>query len=138
MSLDARDLSDLAPIVLTPLSGDVKADVVFDAATGQQNVRLDAQGERLKVGDATVERLSARASIVDLYAKPMINAAIAADRAVVAGETFSQIRLDSAGSPSASEISLSAKAREFDLAARGRLVPGNSRAFRLDGVHRIT
>ncbi len=123
VSLDARNLGDLAPIVLTPLSGDVKADVVFDATTGQQNVRLDAQGERLKVGDATVERLSARVSIVDLYAKPVINAAIAADRAVLAGETFSQIRLDSAGSPSASEISLSAKAREFDLAARGRLVP---------------
>jgi len=94
-------------------------------------MQLDAQGQRMKVADATLERLSAKASLLDLYAKPIINAAIAADRATVAGEVFSQIRLDATGSPSGSDIALSATARQFDLAARGRLVPDEPRRFDL-------
>lgn len=70
-----------------------------------------------------VERLDAQASVADAYSRPVINAAVAIDRASVAGETFSQIRLDARGTPAASDIALSAQARGFDLDARGRLVP---------------
>ena len=123
LSIDARNLDDLSPLILTPLAGDLRADVVFEATGGQQSMRLDAQGERLRIAGSGVDKLTAKASLSDLYGKPVINAAIAADRAVAAGETFSEIRLEATGTPAASDIVVSAKARGFDLGARGRLVP---------------
>ncbi|MCB5174234.1 translocation/assembly module TamB domain-containing protein [Microvirga lenta] len=123
LRIDARDLNDLSPLVLTPLTGDLNADVTLEVVDGRQNAQLEAQGARLRLADISIERLNARASIADLYTRPVVDAAIAIDRAVVAGETFSRIRLDAAGTPAASEITLTAEARGFSLDARGRLVP---------------
>lgn len=123
LSVDARDLDDLSPLVLTPLSGDVRADLVFDATGGRQNVQLDAQGERMRIAGVSVDRLSAKASLADLYARPIINAELAADRAVIGGETFSQIRLGAKGTAAASDLVLTARARGFELDASGQLVP---------------
>ncbi|HZH53616.1 MAG TPA: translocation/assembly module TamB domain-containing protein [Microvirga sp.] len=123
LRIEAGNLDDLSPLVLTHLSGDLDADIALDAADGRQNARLDARGERLKAADASIERLSARASVTDLYARPVIDAAVAVDRATFAGETFSQIRLDANGTTGVSDIVLAAQARGFDLDARGRLVP---------------
>ncbi|HST95861.1 MAG TPA: translocation/assembly module TamB domain-containing protein, partial [Microvirga sp.] len=78
---------------------------------------------RLRFAQIAVQRLSARAAIADMYARPVIDAAIAVDQATLAGETFSQIRLDAKGTAAASDITLTAQARGFDLDARGRLVP---------------
>ncbi|WP_210485204.1 translocation/assembly module TamB domain-containing protein [Microvirga antarctica] len=131
LSIDARNLDDLSPLVLTRLGGDIRAEMGFDAPEGKQNMQLDASGQRLRIGDATVDRLSAKATLADIYAKPIIDAAISANQAVVGGETFSQIRLDAKGSASASDVVLAARARGFDIDARGRLVPDSPVRFEL-------
>ena len=131
VNIDARDLDDLTPLVLTRLAGDVRASLVLDATNGRQNVQLDAQGARMKFGEASIESLNAKATLGDIYARPIIDAVIAVERAVVAGETFSQIRLDAKGTPAASDIALTAQARGFDLDARGRLVPDTPVRFDL-------
>jgi translocation and assembly module TamB len=123
LRINAPDLDDLSPLVLTRLSGDLNADVALDAVDGRQDVQLEAQGSRLRFAQIAVQRLSARAAIADMYARPVIDAAIAVDQATLAGETFSQIRLDAKGTAAASDITLTAQARGFDLDARGRLVP---------------
>jgi translocation and assembly module TamB len=123
LRINAPDLDDLSPLVLTRLSGDLNADVALDAVDGRQDVQLEAQGSRLRFAQIAVQRLSARATIADMYARPVIDAAIAVGQATLAGETFSQIRLDAKGTAAASDITLTAQARGFDLDARGRLVP---------------
>lgn len=130
LSIDARNLDDVSALVLNRLSGDLKADVALDAEGGRQNASLQAQGSRIGIAGVTIERLDARASVADLYQRPVVDAAVAVDRAAVAGEAFSQIRLDAKGSTSASDISLTARARGFDLDARGRLIP--DRPIRLE------
>lgn len=123
LRINAPDLDDLSPLVLTRLSGDLNADLALDVTEGRQNVRLEAQGARLRLSQIAIEKLSARAALADIYARPVIDAAIAVDRAIVGGEPFSQIRLDAKGTAAASDIALTAQARGFDLDARGRLVP---------------
>ncbi len=121
--INAPNLDDLSPLVLTRLSGDLNADLTLEAIGSRQNVRLEAQGGRLRLSEIAIERLSAQASAADIYARPVINAAISIDRATAGGETFSQIRLDANGTTNASDITLAARARGFDLDARGRLIP---------------
>jgi translocation and assembly module TamB len=122
LRINAPDLDDLSPLVLTRLSGDLNADLALEVVDGRQNVQLEAQGARLRFSEVAIERLSARASAADLYARPIIDAAMAVDRATIGGETFSQIRLDAKGAASASDIAFTARARGFDLDAHGRLV----------------
>lgn len=131
LRINGPNLDDLSPLVLTRMSGDLNADLAFDVTEGRQNVRLEAQGGRLRFSEITIERLSAQASAADIYARPVINAAISVDRATVGGETFSQIRLDASGTANASDITLAARARGFDLDARGRLVPDTPIRFDL-------
>lgn len=123
LAIDARNLNDLSPLVLTSLSGDLKANVALDAVDGRQNAIIDANGARIGVAGFSMEKLDARASLADLYAKPVIDGGITIEQAVIAGETFSRIALTSKGSPAVSDMSLKAQARGFALDARGRLVP---------------
>ncbi|WP_230530174.1 translocation/assembly module TamB domain-containing protein [Microvirga roseola] len=131
VSLNARNLDDLSPLVLTRLSGDLTTDIVLSATDGRQDVRIEAEGAQIRIADASLQRLNAQVSIENVYTRPVINATVAIDRATIAGETFSEIRLNAEGSPSASAITLSARARGFTLDASGRLVPETPLRFEL-------
>jgi Uncharacterized protein conserved in bacteria len=123
IKIDARNLDDLSPLVLTRLSGDVAATLLLSAENGRQNANLTANGSRLRAAEIGIDRFTADLSVMDLYARPVIDGSLAVDRARLAGQDISQIRLDAKGTPAASDISLSAKASGFDLTARGRVVP---------------
>lgn len=131
LTIDARNLDDLSPLLLTRLSGDMNAVLVFDGSGNRQNAQIDAQGTQLRLADITIGRFSAKASVADAYSRPVIDGTIAVDRAVVAGEAITQIKLDANGTPDASDIVLSAQARNFDLSASGRLVPADQIRFEL-------
>jgi len=131
LSVKAGNLDDLSPLVLTRLSGDLNADLKLEVVAGGQNATLQAQGNRLRAADAAIERLNARAAVTDIYRRPVIDAAVSVDRATVAGEVFSQIKFDATGSPTASDLALTAQARGFDLSARGRLLPQDDIRFEL-------
>jgi len=131
LTINARSLDDLSPLVLTRLSGDLDANVALDVIDGRQNAQFEARGSQIRIADISIERLAAQGSATDIYARPVVNASIAVDRATIAGETFSQIRLESIGSASASDVTLVAQARGFNLDARGRLVPETPVRFEL-------
>ena len=131
LSLDARDFSDLAPLVLTPLSGDVHAGVVFDATGGKQNMQLDAQGQRMKVARRDRREAQRQGLAFGPLRKADHQRSYRSGSCDGSGRSLFADPSRRAGSPSGSDIALSAKARQFDLAARGRLVPDSSRAFRL-------
>ncbi|MBM6594851.1 translocation/assembly module TamB domain-containing protein [Microvirga pudoricolor] len=131
LTVRAGNLDDLSPLVLTRLSGDLNADLQLEVVNGGQNATLQASGNRLRAAEASIDRLNARAGATDVYRRPVINADVTVDRALVAGETISQIRLTANGTTAASDIALTAQARGFDLSARGRLLPENNIRFEL-------
>ncbi|MGO4572473.1 translocation/assembly module TamB domain-containing protein [Microvirga sp. 2TAF3] len=131
LAVDARNLDDLSPLLLTRLSGDMTAVLALDTTENRQNAQIDARGSRLRLSEVSIDRFSTKASLVDIYAKPVIDGSLAVDRAVISGEAITQIRLDAKGTPAASDIALTAQARNFDLNARGRLIPETPTRFEL-------
>jgi len=130
LSIAAKDLNDLSPLAMTALAGELAGDVSLSVANGAQNGALQLRGVGLKVAGASVNRIDARANVTDAYRRPVIDADVTVDRASIAGEDFSQIRLTSRGTAQASDITLAAQARGFALNARGNLVPAEP--IRLD------
>ncbi|QEL22649.1 hypothetical protein FQV39_08770 [Bosea sp. F3-2] len=124
LTLAARNLDDLSALALTKLGGQLDADIILATPDGRQDVDLTAQGARLVGPSISIDKLDARLGARDIYGRPMLDAAVAIDRAVAAGETISAIRFDSKGAPDASAFALSANARGFALKGAGRLVPG--------------
>ncbi|CAM5220338.1 Autotransporter secretion inner membrane protein TamB OS=Bosea thiooxidans OX=53254 GN=ARD30_00490 PE=4 SV=1 [Bosea thiooxidans] len=124
LTLAARNLDDLSALALTKLGGQLDADIILAAPDGRQDVDLKARGARLVGPSVSIDKLDATIGAKDIYGRPMLDAAVAIDRAVAAGETISAIRFDSKGAPEASAFTLSANARGFALKGAGRLVPG--------------
>lgn len=125
VTLNAADLDDLSALLLTQAAGALDADVTLDGAGGRQNARVVASGRNLSAYGATLNRLAADLGLTDLYRRPVLAGEVAIDEVKVAGEEISRVRLDAKGSPEASDITLTAAARGFDLDAAARLVPGD-------------
>ncbi|KPF72941.1 hypothetical protein IP69_01835 [Bosea sp. AAP35] len=123
LTLAARNLDDLSALALTKLGGQLDADIRLAVVDGRQNLDLTARGAKLAGPSVAIDRLDLTAAATDVYGSPTLDAALAIDRAVVAGEAISAIRFDSRGSPEASAFTLSAAARGFALNGAGRLVP---------------
>jgi translocation and assembly module TamB len=121
LKLAARNLDDLSALALAKLGGRIEADVKLARPTGGQNLDLKASAQKLVAPSISIDRLDAAVAIVDALRKPLIDGNVQIDRAVIAGEPISAIRLVSKGAADASDISLDATARGFSLASKGRL-----------------
>ena len=86
LKIDAGNLDDLSPLVLTKLAGQLRADATFTVADGGQNGALSAQANGVKIGTSALERLDAKLRVTDVYRRPVIDGDLAIDRARVAGE----------------------------------------------------
>lgn len=124
LTLAARNLDDLSALALTKLGGQLDANIVLALAEGRQNLDLVAKGTRINTAGVSLDKLDATVGARDIYGRPQLDAAVAVDRAVIAGEAISSIRFDSKGGAQASDFTLSAAARGFALNGAGRLVPG--------------
>jgi len=130
VTLAAADLDDLSALALQKLAGRLDADLMLDARDGRQSVALDAKGSGIRTASAAIDRLDGKAWIADAGSRPVVDADIAIDRASLAGEVFSKIRLAAKGMPAGSDFTLNADAHGFNLSGAGRLVPGEP--LRLD------
>ncbi|WP_439498773.1 translocation/assembly module TamB domain-containing protein [Bosea sp. (in: a-proteobacteria)] len=130
LTLAARNLDDLSALALTKLGGQLDADLKLALVEGRQNLDLEAKGSRINAAGVSLEKLDATVGAADLYGRPAIDALVAVDRAVIAGEPISAIRFESKGGTDASAFTLKANARGFNLNGAGSLVPGDP--LRLD------
>ncbi len=119
--IDARDLDDISPLVLTKVSGRLHADTTLTVADGGQSGSLSAQGNAIRFGDSTLDKLTADLRVTDLYRHPFIDGELVVGRARFGGEDISQVRLTAQGAAAASAIALTARARGFAIDARGTL-----------------
>ena len=126
LTVDAGNLDDLSPLLLTRATGTLSADVALDSSGGGQGARIKADATRVSVYGFTLEKADADLTVADLYRRPVVSGRVRADELAVAGERISRIRLDAQGNPQASNVTLSASARGFDLESRARVLPGDS------------
>ena len=125
LTVSAANLDDLSPLALTPLGGTLDAAVTLSRPGGRQDAVIRAKGASLRAGSLGLARLDADLTGRDLLAHPVIDGRVQADRLVASGETLDTVRLVAVGTPNASDITLTAKARGFDLDGAARLVPGD-------------
>ena len=125
MTIAAGDLDDLSPLVLTRLSGSLRATLVADATGGRQSIAVQGDGQRLVFGAASLNILRADLRGDDLYGRPRLQGDATVDRLVAGGETVERIELKATGSGESTDLTLAARARGFLLASNGRLVPGS-------------
>lgn len=131
ITLAARNLDDLSALVLAKLGGSLDADLTLARPDGGQNVDVKATAQRLSAPSLSLDRLDASLSLADLLRKPRIDGDVRVDRAVIAGEPVSAIRLTARGAADASDLKLDASARGFSLAAEGRLAVAGPLRFDL-------
>jgi translocation and assembly module TamB len=136
VTVAARDLDDLSPLLLTRLSGALAADLSLANVNGGQNASLKANGQRISAYRVTADRLRADLALSDVYRRPVIAGQVAIDEASVGGERISRVRLDATGTAQASDVVLTASARGFDLDARARVIPGRPDPDRAVAVRR--
>ncbi|WP_082483507.1 translocation/assembly module TamB domain-containing protein [Methylobacterium sp. Leaf87] len=125
LSVTAANLDDLSPLALTALGGSLEAAVSLSRIGGRQDAAIRAKAASLRAGTVGLARLDADLTGRDLRARPVVDGRVDADRVVVSGETLDTVRLAAVGTPSASDITLTAKARGFDLDGAARLVPAD-------------
>ena len=121
LTIDARDLDDISPLVLTKLSGALHADTTLTVTGGGQSATLSAQAHAIKIGAWRLDRLDVDVRVSDLYRRPIIDGHMSVDRARFGGEDISQIRLSAKAAGNASAITLTARARGFAIDAHGKL-----------------
>jgi translocation and assembly module TamB len=117
-------LDDLAPLALTRLSGTLDADIALAASSGEQSAKVTLRGSQVKAAGAAIADIDLTAAIADLYGRPRVDADLAIDRAVFAGQSFTRIRAQSRSGPAGDDITASAAALGFDVSARARLLAG--------------
>src|SRR4051794_23558220 len=124
-TVKARDLDNLSPLVLKKLAGTLEADVSLTAVNGGQNVQLTAAGQRIEANGFRLDRLDTNLSLTDVYRSPVVVGTAEIDQASIGGEAISRVRLKAQGTPQASDVTLTAAARAFNLDARARIIPGD-------------
>lgn len=129
LALDAGDLADLTPLVLTELAGALAADVSLSVEAGGQNAAVRAQGDALRFGEVRLADVAADVTATDLFRAPVIDGTLAAEELVAGGQTFETVRLAFDGTPQATGFTASATAQGFDLDAQGRIVPEDDGAI---------
>ena len=81
----------------------ISYDTIAQNIKADQNIDLKANAQRLSATSLTLEKLDATLAIVDALRKPRIDGNVQIDRAVIAGEPVSAIRLVSQGAAETSD-----------------------------------
>ncbi|MCJ2012887.1 translocation/assembly module TamB domain-containing protein [Methylobacterium sp. J-076] len=123
LTVRAGDLADLSPLSPETLSGRLDATVTLARDGGRQDVAVRATGANLRYGDTALSRLDADLRGGDIRARPVLDGHLDADRVVAAGQVIDSLRLAATGTPAASDVTLTARARGFALDGAARVIP---------------
>lgn len=125
VTVDAPNLDDLSPLLLSRASGSLAADLAATRDGGGQGAVVKARADRVSVYGLSLTRADADLTLVDIWRRPAVSGRVRVDEASLGGEQVSRLRLTATGAPQASDVTLTATARGFDLDAKARIVPGD-------------
>ena len=131
LTIDARDLDDISPLVLTKLSGALHAGTTLAVTGGGQSATLSAQAHAITISAWRLDRLDTDMRVSDLYRGPIVDGHMSVDRARFGGEDISRARLIAKAAGNASAITLTARARGFAIDGRGKIHAGSPVRFEL-------
>ncbi|MFC6024386.1 translocation/assembly module TamB domain-containing protein [Methylobacterium mesophilicum] len=123
LSVKAANLADISPLAPEPVAGQLDATVTLARDGGRQDAAIRATGAALRYGAYGLNRLDADLKGRDLRAHPALDGRLDADRLLAAGQQIDTVRLAALSSPAGSDVTLTAKARGFNLDGAVRVVP---------------
>lgn len=123
LSVKAANLADISPLAPEPVAGQLDATVTLSRDGGRQDAAIRATGAALRYGAYGLNRLDADLRGRDLRAHPVLDGRLDADRLLAASQQIDTVRLAAIGSPTGSDVTLTAKARGFNLDGAVRVVP---------------
>ncbi|MGH1575309.1 translocation/assembly module TamB domain-containing protein [Methylobacterium sp. P31] len=125
LAVRAGNLEDISPLAPEPMAGRLDATVTLARDGGRQDAAIRATGAGLHYGAYALTRLDADLKGRDLRAHPVIDGRLEADRLLAAGQQIDTARFVANGSPTASDLTLTARARGFTLDGAARIVPAD-------------
>ena len=123
VSLQAGDLDDLSPLLLMDLGGSFEALATLDVEDGGQNAVVRINGAELRVEEVLLQNFRIDATGRDVVEQPRIDGLAEAGMLLVAGQTFTDIRITAEGTPEATDFSLSAVGDGAIFETDGRIMP---------------
>ncbi|GJE40363.1 translocation/assembly module TamB domain-containing protein [Methylobacterium persicinum] len=126
LTVRAGNLGDLSPLSPETLAGRLDAAVTLSRDGGRQDVAIRAAGSGLRYGATALGRLDADLRGADIRARPVLDGHLDADGIVAAGQGIDSLRLAATGTPAASDVTLTARARGFALDGAARLIPAEA------------
>jgi translocation and assembly module TamB len=130
LRFSATNLDDLSPLVLTKLSGTVRANVEAASAGGRQALSIVGTSDQMSVGEARLEGLRVDMTIDDLWAARGLSGQARLARAEVGGQSIADVRLAATARGDSSDLDFMGLVRGLAVRARGRLSGGQP--IRLD------
>lgn len=117
-TLDARDLSEIAPFVGSNIAGALAGSLRFDAANHRQTLALALTGPRFAVEDIVFNKIALTGTIADLFGEMAPNLRVKAAAADFGG--FDLQALDATARGSFASLALNAKAQRAGTSITGR------------------
>ncbi|ADZ71219.1 translocation/assembly module TamB domain-containing protein [Polymorphum gilvum] len=109
VSVDAPQLADLSPLVLTPITGRLNAEVSLAAEAGLPRLRVTANGADLSVPGADVAGLTAEASVLDPFGVPRANGTLGASGVRAGGTALDTVALEASSDGMRTDFTLDAR-----------------------------
>jgi translocation and assembly module TamB len=121
VTIDAGELDDLSPLVLTRLRGGLSARAELRSDGGVQGVSVNAKSASLAVAGSSIANLAVAMKVGDLWGGALLEGRAGASRILVAGESVDDVRIVAKPGAGASDLDVKASARGLAFAARARL-----------------
>ncbi|SHE87578.1 autotransporter secretion inner membrane protein TamB [Kaistia soli DSM 19436] len=129
----ATDLSDLAPLILTQISGRLDGTVVLDAVNGQQLVAINGRAQNISVAGNRLESADIDLRAVDPAGTPVLDGRVTLAGFVAGAQRIDRATLTAASRGQSTDLTLDTAVLGATLAARANITPaGAATRIRLD------
>ena len=129
----ARDLTDLAPLILTEIGGSLDGTVVLDAANGVQRVAVTGKAENVRFAGNRLEVADVDLRVVDPAGTPVLDGRATLSGLVAGSQRIDRATLTARSSGQATDVTLDTAVLGATLAARANIAPaGAATRIRLD------
>ena len=130
VSFGATNLDDLSPLVLTRLSGSVRASARLAKADNRQDAALSIASDKLAIGANVLSGLDVDLSVRDVWGAKIVSGIASIAGASLAGQSIGAVKLAAKGGADSSDLDFSGSALGMTVAASGTMSAAKS--VRLD------
>ena len=123
ITIDAPQLSVIAPLLLTEAAGALEADIELSAPDGRQNARIRAAASGLRIEGTRIDEAHIDVAAEDIFAAPAIAGTLDARGVLIAGIRFDDIAATATRDGADTAFSADAGLERGRLAASGTISP---------------